>query len=88
MARQFFAAVDADIAGVRPEPIESPVLTRAPGAPAGSPVYAGIAATPAASLGRPGSSVAGNRDWAYGVLAGGAAALAGVIVGWNLGRRH
>lgn len=88
MAGQFFAAVDADIAGVRPEPIESPVLTRASGAPAGSPVYAGIAATPAADLGRARSGRSGDRDWAYGVLAGGAAALAGVIVGWNLGRRH
>ena len=88
MAGQFFAAVDADIAGVRPEPIESPVLTRAPGAPAGSPVYAGIAATPAASLGRAGAGARSDRDWAYGVLAGGVAALAGVIVGWNLGRRH
>ena len=47
MAAQFFASVDADIAGVRPVPIESPVLTRAPGAPAGAPVYAGVAATPA-----------------------------------------
>lgn len=88
MAGQFFAAVDADIAGVRPEPIESPVLTRAPGAPAGSPVYAGVAATPAASVGRAGGGAGSDRDWAYGVLAGGVAALAGVIVGWNLGRRH
>jgi uncharacterized protein len=87
MAAQFFASVDADIAGVRPVPIESPVLTRAPGAPAGAPVYAGVAATPAAERRR----VAGgrpDRSWAYGVLAGGAVALAGVIVGWNLGRRR
>ncbi len=88
MAGQFFAAVDADIAGVRPEPIASPVLTRAPGAPAGAPVYAGVAATPAASLGRAGEVADRDRAWAYGVLAGAAAALAGVIVGWKLGRRH
>jgi carbon monoxide dehydrogenase subunit G len=88
MAAQFFASVDADIAGVRPVPIESPVLTRAPGAPAGAPVYAGVAATPAAELGRAGAARRADRSWAYGVLTGGAVALAGVIVGWNLGRRR
>ncbi|MEO5981765.1 MAG: carbon monoxide dehydrogenase subunit G [Pedococcus sp.] len=87
MAGQFFAAVDADIAGVRPEPIESPVLTRAAGAPAGSAVYAGVAATPAAELVRADASRSQDLDWAYGVLAGGVVALAGVIVGWKLGRR-
>jgi len=92
MAAQFFAAVDADIAGVRPVPIESPVLTRAPGAPAGAPVYAGVAATPAAELGRAGAARTGargrDRSWAHGVLTGGAVALAGVVVGWTLGRRR
>jgi uncharacterized protein len=97
MAGQFFGSVDDDIAGVRPEPIESPVLTRAAGAPVGSPVYAGTAATPAAELGqgragRPGTRQAGtgragDRDWVHGVLAGGAVALAGVIVGWAIGGR-
>ena len=88
MAAQFFATVDADIAGVRPVPIESPVLTRAPGAPAGAPVYAGVAATPAAERRRVGAGGRPDRSWAYGVLTGGAVALAGVIVGWNLGRRR
>ncbi|MFC8501992.1 carbon monoxide dehydrogenase subunit G [Pedococcus sp. NPDC057267] len=83
MAGQFFTAVDDDIAGVRPVPIEQPVLTRAPGAPAGAPVYAGRRAVPAAEAG----VGRGNRDFGWGVLTGGVVALAGVIVGWAIGGR-
>ena len=86
MAGQFFTAVDDDIAGVRPIPIEQPVLTRHPGAPAGAPVYAGRRARPAAEAG-PGAGVRGNRDFGWGVLTGGVVALAGVIVGWAIGGR-
>ena len=84
MAGQFFTAVDDDIAGVRPVPIEQPVLTRHPGAPAGAPVYAGQRAVPAAEAGVGGR---GNRDFGWGVLTGGVVALAGVIVGWAIGGR-
>ena len=84
MAGQFFTAVDDDIAGVRPVPIEQPVLTRAPGAPAGAPVYAGRRAVPAAEAG---VGARGNRDFGWGVLTGGVVALAGVIVGWAIGGR-
>lgn len=84
MAGQFFTAVDDDIAGVRPVPIEQPVLTRHPGAPAGAPVYAGRRAVPAAEAGAGGR---GNRDFGWGVLTGGVVALAGVIVGWAIGGR-
>ena len=81
MAGQFFEAVDDDIAGVRPAAIDQPVLTRAAGAPAGSPVFAGRNATPAGDV-RP-----GRREFGFGVLFGGVIALAGVIVGWAIGGR-
>jgi carbon monoxide dehydrogenase subunit G len=88
MAGQFFTAVDDDIAGVRPVPIEQPVLTRHPGAPAGAPVYAGRRAVPAAEAGRgAGGAGRGTRDFGWGVLTGGVVALAGVIVGWAIGGR-
>jgi hypothetical protein len=96
MAGQFFAAVDDDIAGVRPaempsaaeraaaaRPLEA-VGTAVPGtvgAAEGQPrVYAGRAA---AGTGEP-SRV---KDFALGVAAGGLLALAGVIVGWAIGGR-
>jgi hypothetical protein len=81
MAGQFFEAVDDDIAGVRPAAIDQPVLTRAAGAPAGSPVFAGRNATPA------GDVRSGRREFGFGVLSGGVIALAGVIVGWAIGGR-
>jgi carbon monoxide dehydrogenase subunit G len=87
MAGQFFAAVDADIAGLRapgemPEPALVPALVRA-GAPGTQVTYAG------SSGGRP--ALQGNgfqgRDFLYGALAGAAIALAGVAVGIVAGRR-
>jgi carbon monoxide dehydrogenase subunit G len=82
MAGQFFAAVDADIAGLRaPGEMPEPVLVPA-GAPTGVPgaeaVYPGLAATR-----RPPFQ---GRDFLYGALAGAAIALAGVAVGIVAGR--
>ena len=83
MAGQFFAAVDADIAGLRapgemPEPMLVPAgaSARALGVPA---VYPGRAAA-----GRPPFQ---GRDFLYGALAGAAIALAGVAVGIAARRR-
>lgn len=78
MAGQFFEAVDADIAGVRKEkPKPKPKPT--PAEPTG-----GVRPIPAV-----GTSVAAfaRRDFGFGVLTGGAVALAGVIVGWAIGGR-
>jgi len=91
MAGQFFSAVDADIAGARPEAaaasasagIPSPAAPGIPAASTGQPtgpgtVYAG---RPAAAAG---SRV---RDYAFGVVTGGVVAIVGVLVGWAIGRR-
>jgi len=82
MAGQFFAAVDADIAGLRaPGEMPEPVLV-----PAGAPARAlGVPAV------YPGRAAAGRppfqgRDFLYGALAGAAIALAGVAVGIVAGR--
>ncbi|MHB1472186.1 MAG: SRPBCC family protein [Dermatophilaceae bacterium] len=84
MAGQFFAAVDADIAGVRvPAAVTEAVLVPA-GAPGTQIPYAGPSAG-----GRP--ALQGNgfqaRDFLYGTLVGAAIALAGVAVGIAAGRR-
>ena len=81
MAGQFFAAVDADIAGVRvPVPVEQAALV---GAGASSPArqitYAGAAAG--------GRTAFQGRDFLLGALTGAAIALAGVAVGFAAGRR-
>jgi hypothetical protein len=81
MAGQFFAAVDADIAGVR---VLVPAERRqsvGPGVGApGSPLtYAGAAAG--------GRTAFQGRDFLLGALAGAAIALAGVAVGFAAGRR-
>ena len=81
MAGQFFAAVDADIAGVRaPVPVER-LKSVGPGVGApGSPLtYAG-----AASGGR---TAFQGRDFLLGAVTGAAIALAGVAVGFAAGRR-
>lgn len=102
MAGQFFAALDAEIAGVPPEQrayAPTPALTGA-GVPA-----AAAAGASAPSLGEPsgirpaggvGTVYAGRaaatagdtriRDFAMGTLTGGAIALIGVLVGWAVGR--
>lgn len=81
MAGQFFEAVDDDIAGVRKEK------------KAGKGVSPGVSVEEVPSGPRPiqgvGTSTAayGGRPYAWGVLTGGAIALAGVIVGWAIGGR-
>ena len=78
MAGQFFEAVDDDIAGVRKEAKGKPVEV-----PAGPRPIEGVGtSTAAASTGR-----GGPRDFGWGVLTGGAVAIAGVIVGWLIGGR-
>jgi len=87
MAGQFFSAVDADISGVRAATPSAPAplaTTAAPGIPAG----AAAPGTPVSYAGRPAptGSFAG-REYALGVVTGGAVALVGVLVGWAIGRR-
>jgi carbon monoxide dehydrogenase subunit G len=87
MAGQFFAALDADIAGVRPElrataptPVGARAAAPAAEVAAGEPrVYTGKA--PAA-----GPSV--DTGFALGVAVGGALALIGVAVGARIARRR
>lgn len=75
MAGQFFEAVDDDIAGVRKEK-KKPKAPTTPEVPSGSKPIEGVGTAVAAFHG---------RDFGWGVLAGGAIALAGVIVGWAIG---
>lgn len=81
MAGQFFAAVDADIAGVRaPVAVERAAGVGAgAGAPSSMTTYAGSAVS-----GRPAFQ---GRDFLYGALTGAAIALAGVLVGIAARRR-
>jgi len=93
MAGQFFAAVDADIAGIRtPAAAASPAVPAAPavrvGVPAGAPVDgrpafqgSGIQSDGIQSDGIP------SKDFLYGALTGAAIAIAGVAVGVAAGRR-
>jgi len=73
MAGQFFEAVDDDIAGVRKEKKVKPTEV-----PAGPRPIEAVGTSTAAFGGRP---------YAWGVITGGAIALAGVIVGWAIGGR-
>jgi len=92
MAGQFFAAVDADIGGA-PAGVAASEPTPAVAGEAKGP--GGIPATVGAPSGGVGTVYAGRaapseasrvRDFALGVFAGGAIALAGVVVGWAIGR--
>lgn len=74
MAVQFFEAVDDDIAGVRKEKKAGPVEV-----PAGP--------RPIEAAGPRAATRGGARDFGWGVLTGGAVAIAGVIVGWLIGGR-
>ena len=74
MAGQFFEAVDDDIAGVRKEKKTKPV--EVPSGP-----------RPIEAVGTSTAGRGGPRDFGWGVLTGGAVALAGVIVGWLIGGR-
>ena len=91
MAGQFFSAVDADIAGARPAvAAPSGAAPAAPAAAGGIPAGSAVSqpsGTGTVYAGRPtpaeGSRV---RDYALGVVTGGVVALAGVLVGWAIGR--
>lgn len=74
MAGQFFEAVDDDIAGVRKEKKTKPV--EVPSGP-----------RPIEAVGTSTAGRGGPRDFGWGVLTGGAVAIAGVIVGWLIGGR-
>ena len=78
MAGQFFAAVDADIAGIRAPAVASEVVL-VPVDPLGPATYAGVAGS--------GRSAFQGRDFLYGTLVGATIALAGVAVGIAAGRR-
>jgi hypothetical protein len=101
MAGQFFNAVDAHIAGVpaglaaaapaafpvagAPAVVGAPAAGMPAGVPATAPagtgaVYAGRSAAPAEG------GVSRLRDFALGTFSGAAIALAGVLVGWAVGR--
>jgi carbon monoxide dehydrogenase subunit G len=85
MAGQFFTAVDNDIAGVLVAP--APVPAGVPAGVAPVPAGAGVPA-PAVYAGGAAPGVRGaleGRSFALGVLAGGALALVGVVVGWAIG---
>ena len=88
IAGQFFAAVDADIAGLRaPGAMPEAALVPA-GAPAPQLTYAGQAAPSVPSVSSMGGRPAfQGRDFLYGALVGAAIALAGVAVGIIAGRR-
>ena len=84
MAGQFFAAVDADIAGLRaPGAMPETALVPA-GAPGTQITYAGSVAGGRTALQGNGFRA---RDFLYGTLVGAAIALAGVAVGIAAGRR-
>ena len=99
MAGQFFAAVDADIAGVpapaagampadratQPTGVGAGPVGAANGIPAAVPAPSSSAGTVYA--GRPATQESARvRDFALGVVAGGAIAVVGVVVGWAIGR--
>jgi carbon monoxide dehydrogenase subunit G len=96
MATAFFAAVDADIAGIR-TPATAPATATA-AAPVAAAVRVGVPAGAPAD-GRPasqgkafqGRAIQGDgihsKDFLYGVLTGAAIAIAGVAVGVAAGRR-
>ena len=89
MAGQFFSAVDADIAGARPT---APAPSGTAGSqPTASPGIPGDGLRPGGTgtvyAGRPAPAGASRmRDYALGVVTGGVVAVAGVLVGWAIGR--
>jgi carbon monoxide dehydrogenase subunit G len=88
MAGQFFAAVDADIAGVAVP--AAPAAPTAPGevaAAAPAPPAPGAVFTPAPKAAGVVAGING-RDLLIGFAAGAAVALAGVLVGARAGRRR
>ena len=89
MAGQFFTAVDADLAGVRPglEVVSVEAVTLESLTAEASEVVAG--GTGAVYTGRAAAPAKPSRmkDFALGAVTGAAIALAGVVVGWAVGRR-
>ena len=98
MAGQLFAAVDADIAGVAaPVAVVGAASPAAPLATVGTglPSAANGIPAPTSAPGGVGTVYAGRsttqersrmRDYALGVVSGGAVAIVGVVVGWAIGR--
>jgi uncharacterized protein len=78
MADQFFQAVEADLAGVRAEDRRPKPKPPVEELPAGARPIEAVGTAVAAMR---------RRDFRSGVMAGAAAALAGVIVGWAIGGR-
>jgi carbon monoxide dehydrogenase subunit G len=83
MAGQFFEAVDDDIAGLRKEKKTAATYV-SPGVRL-EEVSSGT--RPIESVGTSTARPRGPRDFGWGVLTGGAVAIAGVIVGWLIGGR-
>jgi carbon monoxide dehydrogenase subunit G len=98
MAGQFFAALDADIAGPSagaaevPEQPGEPTAQLAAGglaAPAGSRAASGAPRSYPGRSSQPGQpAIEGSGGFALGVVAGGVIALLGVALGARLGRRR
>jgi hypothetical protein len=87
MAGQFFAALDADIAGIRPE--ERAVAVTPVGARAGATAPEAVAGEPRVFTGRaPAARPSVDAGFALGVAVGGALALIGVAVGARVARRR
>ena len=88
MASQFFAAVDADIAGIRtPAAAASPAVPAAPAVRVGVPAGAPVDGRPAFQGSGIQSDGIPSKDFLYGALTGAAIAIAGVAVGVAAGRR-
>jgi len=88
MASQFFAAVDADIAGIRtPAAAASPAGPTAPAVRVGVPAGASVDGRPAFQGKGIQSDGVPSKDFLYGALTGAAIAIAGVAVGVAAGRR-
>lgn len=91
MAGQFFAALDAEIQGVPPELRAVAPLPAAAGAAAPTATGAGPTGAPGAVQTYAGRAAHAEpfrgREYALGVVTGGAVALVGVLVGWAVGRR-
>ncbi|TQM64037.1 SRPBCC family protein [Humibacillus xanthopallidus] len=95
MAGEFFAALDADIAGLNGAGtgVATPPLAGGPEAVGAAPApMAGAGSAPRSYPGRAsqpsGSALEGPRGFALGVVAGGVIALLGVALGARLGRRR
>lgn len=86
MAGQFFTALDADIAGVGAAVTVAPAAPGAPTPAASTPAALAVGTTFTGRAAAPSAS-SGARDLVVAAVAGGLLALAGVALGWRLGRR-